>query len=402
MQGETAEIVPPPRLRLVGKKPGLGMRKVFYKECSYNLTVNYQDLATSDMKDDQGFTSDTEVVWDYFDNEMKKLAEVYDGSKQPVKIVLPSHTGLKGRTEKVIRYSECRFIPDHDFRVMRTEDMHEDLGFESDQEVRFDINEDRKKVPAKVLGIEGDPVRLILPARARATVGSRVEAGIGNLQLMTLNLTPGRDNSDGALDPPSASTLTLEAGQEPTSTLTPKPRVQRSPQMKEEFKKYCQSGRQGWSYQEAVLHYIKSNMISEIPDAVQEPALMALIQVTLNLRLCEVALDRLKELTTSLKGEMRMRVEERLLTRLSGQEQAPSVDNVGTSDTIVVQHPTAATYTGPQNGEEFRTYCRAQVDGRSYQASFHHYIQNTPATIMPINVRKCAMAMLVTITTDSR
>ena len=44
---------------------------------------------------------------------------------------------------------------------------------------------------------------------------------------------------------------------------------------------------------------------------------MALIQITLNSELHEVVLDRLEELTTSLKGEMRMRVEERLLTRLS-------------------------------------------------------------------------------------
>ena len=62
MQGETVKVVPPLHFRLVGKKSGLGIRKVFYKKCSYNLTVNYQDLATSNMKDDQGFTSDMEVV----------------------------------------------------------------------------------------------------------------------------------------------------------------------------------------------------------------------------------------------------------------------------------------------------------------------------------------------------
>ena len=102
---------------------------------------------------------------------------------------------------------------------------------------------------------------------------------------------------------------------------------------------------------------------------------MVLIQVTSNLKLHEAALNRLEELATSLKGEIRTRVEERLLTRLSGQEQAPPVNNVGTSDMIVVQHPMAATYTRPQTGKEFRTYCRVQIDGQSYQTLFHHYIQ---------------------------
>ena len=129
---------------------------------------------------------------------------------------------------------------------------------------------------------------------------------------------------------------------------------------------------------------------------------MALIQVTSNLKLHEAALDRLKELAASLKGEIRTRVEERLLTRLLGQEQAPSVDNVGTSDMIMVQHLTAATYTEPQTEKEFKIYYRVQVDEQFYQTSFHHYIQNTPATIMPINVRKCAIVMLVTMITDSR
>ena len=176
---------------------------------------------------------------------MKRLTEVYNRSKQPVKIILPSHTGLKGRTEKVIRYSECRFTPNHNFCVMRIEDMHKDLKFNSDQEVQFDVDRDRKKVPAKVLSIDGNPVQLILPVRVRVMVKSRVKAGISNLQLTTLNSTPGKDNSDEALDPPSALTSTLEAGQDLTSTSTPKPRVQQSPQTKEEFVKYCQSGRQG-------------------------------------------------------------------------------------------------------------------------------------------------------------
>ena len=36
--------------------------------------------------------------------------------------------------------------------------MHEDLEFNSDQEVQFDINENKKKVPAKVLSIESNSV----------------------------------------------------------------------------------------------------------------------------------------------------------------------------------------------------------------------------------------------------
>ena len=47
---------------------------------------------------------------------------------------------------------------------------------------------------------------------------------------------------------------------------------------------------------------------------------MMLIQMTLNLKLYEAALDRLKELVMLLKDEIRTRVEERLLTRLSEQE----------------------------------------------------------------------------------
>ena len=117
--------------------------------------------------------------------------------------------------------------------------MHEDLRFDSDQEVQFDINKNRKKVPAKILSINDNSVQLILPARARAMVKLRVKAEISNLQLTTLNLTPGKDNSDEALDPPSALTLTLKTGQDSTSTLTSKLRVQQSPQTKEEFEKYC-------------------------------------------------------------------------------------------------------------------------------------------------------------------
>ena len=142
--------------------------------------------------------------------------------------------------------------------------MHEDLKFDSDQEVQFDIDENRKKMPAKILSIEGNSVQLILPARARATVRSRVKAGISNLQLMTPNLIPGKDNSDEAQDPSSALTLPLETMQDLTSTSTSKLRVQWSPQTEEEFVKCCQSGRQEQSYQKAVLHYLKSNLISEI------------------------------------------------------------------------------------------------------------------------------------------
>ena len=85
---------------------------------------------------------------------------------------------------------------------------------------------------------------------------------------------------------------------------------------------------------------------------------MVLIQVTSNLKLYEAVLDRLKELVMSLKGEIRTRVEERLLTRLLEQKQASSINNIDTSDIIVVQHLMAVIYTEYQNEEEFRIYCR--------------------------------------------
>ena len=96
MQSETAETVSLLHLRLVNKRSESGIRKLFYKKCLYNLNVNYQDLATSDKKDNQNFTSDTEIIYNYFNNKIKKLIRIYNKSRQPVKVILFSYAGLRG------------------------------------------------------------------------------------------------------------------------------------------------------------------------------------------------------------------------------------------------------------------------------------------------------------------
>ncbi|KAA6410921.1 MAG: hypothetical protein FRX48_05231 [Lasallia pustulata] len=164
MKGLPAEIIdrPPPRRVSKGtqsEKAG----KLFYDKCSFTPEAYYKDLHTSNKE--EGFTTETEVVYDVFEDDSHRLLKVYDKNGIVHLVTRSQHTigMMRSPTGPKIFYKKCKFIPSHDYQTLRTKDMHKDFGFDSDSKVLWDIHKDQSVTLSIVFDIDSKAVQVVGP-----------------------------------------------------------------------------------------------------------------------------------------------------------------------------------------------------------------------------------------------
>ncbi|KAA6414929.1 MAG: hypothetical protein FRX48_01680 [Lasallia pustulata] len=159
-----AEIIdhPPPRRVSKGTQSEKAS-KLFYDKCSFTPEAYYKDFHTSDKED--GFTTEIEVVYDVFEDDSHRPLKVYDRKGVAHLVTRPRHTirTTRSPTGSKIFYKKCEFIPSHDYRTLRTKDMHKDFGFNSDSEVLWNIHKDQSVTPSIVFDVDGKAVRVVGP-----------------------------------------------------------------------------------------------------------------------------------------------------------------------------------------------------------------------------------------------
>ncbi|KAA6409365.1 MAG: hypothetical protein FRX48_06918 [Lasallia pustulata] len=138
IKGLPAKIIDRPPLQQVSKATqSEKASKLFYNECSFTPGAYHKDLHTSDIKSEDGFTTEMEVVYNIFE----------DNSHWPSKIYGPN-----------IFYKKCKFTLDQDYRTLQTKDMHKDLGFDSKSKVLWDIYKDQSVTLLIVFNIDNKAV----------------------------------------------------------------------------------------------------------------------------------------------------------------------------------------------------------------------------------------------------
>ncbi|KAA6407340.1 MAG: hypothetical protein FRX48_08888 [Lasallia pustulata] len=70
---------------------------------------------------------------------------------------------IRSPTGPKIFYKKCKFIPNHNYRTLRMQDMHEDFGFNSNSEVLWDIHKDHSATPSMVFDIDNKAVQVVGP-----------------------------------------------------------------------------------------------------------------------------------------------------------------------------------------------------------------------------------------------
>lgn len=66
--------------------------QIYYKDCKFNSDYNYDELHTSDIKEDMNFTVNSDVLYDLDQNEnIKELLKVYHRTECRVNITLLRH-----------------------------------------------------------------------------------------------------------------------------------------------------------------------------------------------------------------------------------------------------------------------------------------------------------------------
>ena len=108
---------------------------------------------------------ETEVVYDVFEDDSHRLSKVYDRNGVAHLVTRPQPTigTTRSPTGPKIFYKKCEFIPSHNYRTLRTKDMHKDFGFDNDSEVLWDIYKDQLVTPSIIFDVDGKAVRVVGP-----------------------------------------------------------------------------------------------------------------------------------------------------------------------------------------------------------------------------------------------
>ncbi|KAA6410852.1 MAG: hypothetical protein FRX48_05162 [Lasallia pustulata] len=111
------------------------------------------------------FTTETEVVYNVFEDNSHWPSKVYNKNGVVHLVTRPRHTigTMRSPTGPKIFYKKCKFIPKHDYRTLRTKDMHIDFGFDSNSKVLWDIYKDQLVTPLMVFDIDIKAVWVVGP-----------------------------------------------------------------------------------------------------------------------------------------------------------------------------------------------------------------------------------------------